>query len=198
MIKWGLAAAAGAVVLACAIAGSAMAATGASALHDTSMAPVTPEDIAFTFTISGLPAGKSISVNYSSNETGLGGSVQAKSGSMTQAWVTQSFLFVVASTAGPFTGPATETFSIGSAPFTGTSDIPAGTAVTLTNGKTGQTITLATGSDQSFSLPSGVGPSPSPSSTGLGAAPPPPSTTASPPPTGVSATSPPPGVGVTG
>jgi hypothetical protein len=160
--KLGLAAAAGALVLACAIAGSAMAATSAgvpgSGLHDTDAVLAAPEDIAFTFTISTLPAGKSISVNYSTNETGLGGSVQAKTGSMTQAWVTAGFLYVVASSDGPLTGPATETFSIGSAPFTGTSDIPAGTTVTLTNGKTGQTITLPTGSNQSFSLPSGVGP----------------------------------------
>jgi hypothetical protein len=49
---------------------------------------------------------------------------------------------------------ATVILSVGTAPVTGTASVPSGTTVTLTNGLTGQKITLTSGS---FSIPSGVG-----------------------------------------
>jgi hypothetical protein len=156
--KSGLAAAAIPFLLAVTTAGSAAAAPGAAvsggAARDSSAAAPSSQDLPFTFSVSGLPAGQTFEVVYSANETGLSGYTQASSGSMTGAGFASNSVYLTASTGGPLSAGATVILSVGTAPVTGTASIPSGTTVTLTNGLTGQKITLTNGS---FSIPSGVG-----------------------------------------
>jgi hypothetical protein len=146
------------LLLAATTAGSAAAAPDASIssgiTRDLSATAPSAEDLPFTFSISNLPAGKTFEVVYSANETGLSGYAQASSGSMTGAGFASNSLYLTASTGGPLHTSATVILSVGTAPVTGTASVPSGATVTLTNGLTSQTITLASGS---FSIPSGVG-----------------------------------------
>jgi hypothetical protein len=137
-----------------------------STVHRASAAAGTTRNVVFLFSISGLPAGDPVMVNYSSNETGVEGFAQASSGSMSAAFFLSGFMEVVASSSGSLNVNATVTLATGSATVTGTALIPVGTTVTMTNDLTKQEITLTGGS---FSIPSGVGVGVSiPSGVGVG------------------------------
>jgi hypothetical protein len=158
MSKGRFAAAAIPLALAAATAGSAAAVpshtASGSASHRVSAAAGPIMNVVFTFSVSGLPAGDPVMVNYSSNETGVDGFAQATSGSMSAAFFLSSFMQLVASSSGSLDVKATVTLAAGSAPVTGTALVPVGTSVTMTNDLTRQVITLTGGS---FSIPSGVG-----------------------------------------
>lgn len=125
-----------------------------STVHRVSAAAGTTRNVVFLFSISGLPAGDPVMVNYSSNETGVEGFAQASSGSMSAAFFLSGFMELVASSSGSLDANATVTLATGSATVTGTALIPVGTTVTMTNDLTKQEITLTGGS---FSILSGVG-----------------------------------------
>lgn len=113
--------------------------------------------VRFTFTITGLPAGKILTVIYADGADGgkqtAENSVSASSGGIGVIKnLTNGFVLGSTST-GALNATVEDTLEIEPGKLDGTITLPAGTTAALTNEKTKQTIQLSSGS---FSIPTGA------------------------------------------
>ena len=157
--RWATVAAAAAMLVA---GGAASAVASQGATHDrralaagraTGVAADTQE-IGFAFTITNLPAGKVVLVNYGAGfQRDTDTKVQSTSGDFGTAQF-EAAGFAVLAGHSTMSAVITDGVDVSSDPFTGTATIPAGASVTVTNTITQVTVTLSSG--VAFSIPTGV------------------------------------------